>query len=564
MRNQKEHQAVVATVQRESSAAHRQRLLFAMLFGLLFLVVCAATSQAQEDMGKGRAQQWDGYEFQPLRINIWHDKGDDEIYRNDEPVRVHFDTNQDAYVVVYRIDADGEVTILWPHSRFDDGFVFGSHTYNLPAPGARRIKAAGQDGVEYVQAVVSAYPFDLRHLDVDFHHEPTDIMYAYYVAGDPFLAMNEVNYAVTGLEDSEDFVATNYISYYVGSRVDHPRYLCSQCHDVDVNYHPYKDHCTVEIHHDYGWGNDWYGRYGYFPVYYNPVYYYVDPWTARPWINYWYRPWYSWPSSRGYAWNYDFYVWNYSPYWQGNVSTYYGSDNRRFRPISKDVRYKNTTEEIRYKNPEGMVKSARPTSKMVNEMSSRTVFSKVKARETPAATTYRNTNREIYRPERAIKRSDTSPSDRPGIRLDRKTVSGQAARRPAAGTLRTKGSSGRSGETGIRSDRDKTPGTSVKPVTPRNKGARIWSGGRSTTRSTPEGVKNSQTRTQTPNKPVNIKPTPKTKPSTQKTSKPTVKSKTKSSGSSESGKSPKGTTTNRSSGSGKTSKSTGGKSKTSR
>ena len=153
----------------------------------LALAVGFATARAQSaEESPTMSAGWNGYENQPYRVNIWHDRGDDEIYERGEAVRIHFETNSDAYAVVYRIDAEGSVSILWPRSRYDDGFVFGHHTYNLPTPGAQRIKTAGTEGVEYVQVIVSAYPFDLRGLEVDFHHERGEEGYAYFVAGDPF------------------------------------------------------------------------------------------------------------------------------------------------------------------------------------------------------------------------------------------------------------------------------------------------------------------------------------------------------------------------------------------
>jgi uncharacterized protein DUF4384 len=568
MSSQRKQEEMVSPIQESISSTHRQRLLFALLLGMMFLVVCAAISQAQDTVtaSQSKVQGWQGYEHQPLRVNIWHDKADDEIYRNDEPIRVHFDTNQDAYVVVYRIDTDGGVSVLWPRSRYDDGFVFGSHTYNLPAPGSRRIRTADQDGVEYIQAVVSAYPFDLRHLEVDFHHEPADVAFAYYVAGDPFLAMNDVNFAVTGLEDPEDFVATNYVSYYVGRRVDHPRYLCGQCHDDDVSYHPYHDTCTVEIHHDYGWDNDWYVRFGYFPAYHYPVYYYVDPWTARPWINYWYRPWYSWPGSRWHAWDHDYYVWNHSPYWRGDVSRYYDNGHRRYRPISKDVRYKRTADNVRYKNPDGMVKTAKPSSKMVKDMKARKVVPSTKTRTTTAGTRYRDTKADTRRLERTIKKTDTSPSKRPGIRMDRKAVNGEAVRKPAVRPTQTKRNTG-SNES-IRSGsvkgttRDASSRTTVKPVVPRNKGSRIWSGGRSSTRT--GSTTESKIKSRSKSSAGKIKPTTRSGSTSKKTPRPTVKAKPKPSTKSKSTGSKSKTSNSKSSGSGKTTKSNGGKSKKSR
>src|SRR5881227_2567959 len=47
------------------------------------------------------------------RVEIWTDRGDDP-YASGQGVRVHFRTEQDAYVTILRIDTDGRVRVLFP------------------------------------------------------------------------------------------------------------------------------------------------------------------------------------------------------------------------------------------------------------------------------------------------------------------------------------------------------------------------------------------------------------------------------------------------------------------
>jgi len=455
----------------------------------LALAVGFATARAQTAAGTSAAADgWSGYENQPYRVNIWHDRAEDEIYQRGEAVRIHFEANHDAYAVVYRIDAEGAVSILWPRSRFDDGFVFGHHTYNLPTPGAERIRTADEEGVEYVQVIVSAYPFDLRGLEVDFHHERGQDAHAYYVAGDPFLAMNDVNYAVTGLDDPSDYVVTNYLSYYVHRQVDHPRYMCTQCHDDNVSYHPYDDVCVIEIHHDYSWDNGWYDRYHYYPAYYYPVYYYVDPWTWRPWINPWYRPWYAWPTWGGSVWGFDCYLWNHSPYWRGDVWARYKQGDRRYRPIDKNHRYADNRGDAVYKYPGNLVKTPRPTSEMVTSMERKKVLRKtdVDRSEHRVAVdrNFRNTERTVKPVTGFVKQ----PRDvrAPGIQVPRTEADGSPLVRPGPitgregrGVTRTVKPSIREGQSADRvaPARQRTKESAVRPVSPHNQGSRIWQGG---------------------------------------------------------------------------------------
>jgi len=536
-----------------------------MLLVVLALAVGFATAKAQPaDGAVSVADGWSGYENQPYRVNIWHDKGDEDIYERGEAVRIHFETNSDAYAVVYRIDTDGAVSILWPRSRYDDGFVFGHHTYNLPTPGAQRIRTASEEGVEYVQAIVSAYPFDLRGLDVDFHHEDEGESRAYFVAGDPFLAMNDINYAVTGLDDAADFVVTNYLSYYVHRQVEHPRYMCTQCHDNDTNYHPYNDVCVVEIHHDYSWDNNWFDTYRYYPAYYYPVYYYVDPWTMRPWINYWYSPWYVWPTWGHSVWGYDCYVWNYSPYWRGDVWVRYKDGNRRHRPITKDHRYADARGDREYNHPRGIVKTPRPTRDMVVSMNDRSGIRKDDQPRSGHAISGRGDYKDTGRAVRPVAGFTKKPRDvrAPGIRVpsgDRRSETERLirpnpgrtrdGRTPTQPAVRSDGRGGRTPtrvSPGTKPDTRREDGRAVRPVKPHSQGSRIWQGGsrdqsnsgtvkpgsdRGSTRSTPTVKPRSERAVKPARKPETVKPSRKP-PS--RSSNQTVKPSRKSSGGSSS------------------------------
>ena len=301
----------------------------------------AGAERYQPDRTRGdyAASAGDDYDYaaESLRVSVWLDRDEDDIYQRGDEQRVTFQTNEDAYAVVYRIDTEGLVTVLWPRDRLDDGFVFGGHEYRLPGREAPALRVEESEGEGYVEAIVSRYPFDLRALEVDFLGDDGGEPYAFRVAGDPFLAMNEVNYAVTGLKDSADDVVTNYARYYVHRQVDHPRYLCAQCHDNDgPRYDPYAAHCTLVIDYDYGWANHWYGRYGYYPVYWNPVWVYVDPWTWSPWVNFWYDPWYV--CAPYYDWRGPYWgcrPWYDSPYYGGGCRDHWAAGGRRYQPLNR-------------------------------------------------------------------------------------------------------------------------------------------------------------------------------------------------------------------------------------
>ncbi len=502
--------------------AARAVLLRAAIFGALLgcSAGLAAGAFAQPEALEVRGDENWSYENQKLRVNVWHGREENDVYRRGDPITISFETNQDAYAVVYRIDAGGEVTILWPRSRYDDGFVFGRHAYTVPGAGAARLRAGPDEGVEYVEAIVSMYPFDLRDLEVDFIHEANEDPYRFVVAGDPFLAMNEVNFAVTRLENAEDYVITNYASYYVGRRVDHPRYMCAQCHTGSAVYDPYADTCVISIHYDYGWYNSWYVRFGWYPVYYYPAYYYVDPWSWSPWVNYWYTPWYSWPAASVYSWPYDYYVWRWSPYWEGDAWTRWKDGDRRYVPLDKQRFLVDAkARDARLESVTSSIKTTRPSRDVDRALTSRTKLARdvgtaAEGKGTRGRGGYANVERERRQPAE-FRDAPTARESTAGVRIgDRtRTQSGRvlggrqretadaltpnrlgdgnarSARQSREGEERSDRSSSirrsvrarSEGDNGtLRSDgREEVEKRGIRPVEPRKPGTRIWSGGRS-------------------------------------------------------------------------------------
>lgn len=486
--------------------------------------VQAQTMPAPDDIDSAALEA--RYATQSLRVSLWLDKSQDEVYRRGEPLSVTFQTNEDAYAVLYHIDVEGRVSVLWPTSRYSDGFAFGGHQYRLPSRQGERLRVGGDEGVGYVQAVVSAYPFDLRDLELDFHHEPTREPFDFYVAGDPYLAMNEVNFVVTGMEDPSEFAVSNHVSYYVHRPVDHPRYLCFQCHDTDVRYDPYDDHCTINVQYDYSWHNDWWDRYGYYPVYYYPVYVYVDPWAGIHWTNYWYSPWYRWPWSPWHSWNYACYSWHYSPYYTHDVYVARKHADRRYRPLDRDRVKQRDRSLVRTKNQ--LVRGERPDDDRLRAVKERQVIADARKPGTESRERIRGSGGELSprteRTSREQTRFETQRETRtsPGLRVgaDRTTRVGTSDRSSLTRTPRTRANERPDARVTPRSrddsaskvtprpDRSRSGDNrrTIRPTSPRRDGDRVWSSRRESSnndRSSSSSVRQSRP---TPRKQENVRP----------------------------------------------------------
>lgn len=287
-----------------------------------------------------------------IRVDIWADVEEDETLRRGEEFTLNFTTNADLYVVIYKIDVEGRVEVIWPERRHSDGFVYGNHTYTIPRPGqAGRLRVGDVKGVEYIEAIASKYPFDLRTLGIDFRFDGgSRTNHGYHIDGDPFLAVNDINYAITGLEEDVDYVVTDWMHLYVDEQVEYARYSCNQCHLDDSGYstvRPYVDTCTqVEVRVDWGWYRGWYVSFGWYPLYYEPAFYYWDSYWSRPYWYAWYPVAYRWPAYSCYTRPYPVYWWSDSGYYKGDYASHWSKRRTRSVPLYDVSRTKSRTTEV--------------------------------------------------------------------------------------------------------------------------------------------------------------------------------------------------------------------------
>ncbi|MFA6233272.1 MAG: DUF4384 domain-containing protein [Bacteroidota bacterium] len=190
-----------------------------------------------------------------LNVDLWSDRNQDEVYYPGESVDIFFRANDDCFVTIYSIGSDGDIEILFPQYP-DNGFVFGGMTYRLPEYyDDWNYRISGPTGVEYLQAVASRHPRPFRYGQRNGrYHLGFDP-----VVGDPFIAINSINSRIIL---SSRIHATATLSFFIGSRVWYPRYMCYDCHGRSARFDPYSANCpryTVRLAHDYDywWAHDY-------------------------------------------------------------------------------------------------------------------------------------------------------------------------------------------------------------------------------------------------------------------------------------------------------------------
>lgn len=248
-----------------------------------------------------------------LSVEVWTDQGNDAVYQPGDVIQLKVRANQDAHVLVYEIDSDGYVRVLFPERGRRD-FLEGRRTYRLPsAESDAELVVEKATGQGYIVALASLDPFDrlpwyLRPYDsqgeeIGFVGEPDEaegITSDGRISGDPFVAMERVRRGVVRNAQEVDAFATAYVSYYVHERVRYPRYICNDCHRPGHyswwdGWDPYYSSCSVvdfRVNWSWGWGPSyWTGFVPYYVYVYRPD---CPPRYRRDGGGIWYSSWDGW------------------------------------------------------------------------------------------------------------------------------------------------------------------------------------------------------------------------------------------------------------------------------
>lgn len=220
-----------------------------------------------------------------LSVELWTDRGSDAVYQTGDPIQIKARTSQDAFLLVYEIDAEGAVHLLFP-SRDQNPEVEARHTYRLPDDDRGELVVDATTGEGYIIAIASDTPFDelpwyLRPYDpqgddlgyVGTPDQEEGITADGRIVGDPFVAMERIRRRVLRDSHDGDSFATAYTTYYVHEHVRYPRYVCYDCHRPGLyswwsGFDPYYTTCSVfdfRVNWSWGWGpRYWYGNVPYF------------------------------------------------------------------------------------------------------------------------------------------------------------------------------------------------------------------------------------------------------------------------------------------------------------
>ena len=250
---------------------------------LLFILTAVSaswltTAAAFEEVGNRPSRQ--------AHVEVWLNKHNGSVYHPGQIVRAYFQSDSDCYVAVYNIDAEGFVHVLYP--KYDDrAWVEGGRIYEIPDPyDDYDLVVDGPKGIEYIVAVASEFPLNLRAIyDIEDGVVVDDDYWPLgRVTGDPHLAIHDINEQLAW--GSEEYEPEGYSSdvgwFYVREWVPYPRYIVYRWYPEYI-YDPWWDpyvhcHIWIDFYWDHYWCRPWWWCRGCQPVY---VYWYIDRDSGR-------------------------------------------------------------------------------------------------------------------------------------------------------------------------------------------------------------------------------------------------------------------------------------------
>jgi hypothetical protein len=197
--------------------------LLTLLVVAAFLYSGAALSVTQHNSG--------GYATSGVSLTLGDPIG--SVYQAGEDVGFSIQTDSDAYVVVFDMDTDGFVHLLYPETGGSLQKLSAHRVYEIPADPDRSLVVSGADGIEFVFALAVENRDYINDAELRFLAEDESLPEnrRFRITGDPLLGANRVASQVVRGIANRPGVTMAFTYFYVGTAVDFPRYLCEECYD---------------------------------------------------------------------------------------------------------------------------------------------------------------------------------------------------------------------------------------------------------------------------------------------------------------------------------------------
>jgi hypothetical protein len=172
-------------------------------------------------------------------VQLW--LSGDNLFKRGQGADVYYRTDEDAYVLIIRIDTDGRMEMLSPDHPNGYQFARGGETYHVSGSPHQSFRIDDDPGLGYVFAIASWDPFEFDRVALSRYGGYR--FSGYRVHGDPFVTVQEL--ADQLVNNRYPYYALSHLVYYVERRVEYPRFLCYDCHGYRsyASWNPYAYRC---------------------------------------------------------------------------------------------------------------------------------------------------------------------------------------------------------------------------------------------------------------------------------------------------------------------------------
>ncbi|MCD6380114.1 DUF4384 domain-containing protein [bacterium] len=215
---------------------------FAVFLVLLSMLFFSSTTHTIE-FKKGTSSLTP--ENQELGIVMRLIGGKGAVLRSGKELKLTFRVNQPGYVIIYNIDSDGFINLIYPY----DGKLKKAEknkVYTIPQNGSSlTLKAGKKTGIEYIQALAVKDKNDIDERELYFLSQDFELPKdkRFRTETDPYLSFNMIDKTIVkNIRNNPP--ASDHTYFFVNKRIDYPSYLCGQCHGTDNFSNPYGEECT--------------------------------------------------------------------------------------------------------------------------------------------------------------------------------------------------------------------------------------------------------------------------------------------------------------------------------
>ncbi|KHC90713.1 PEGA domain-containing protein [Thermotoga sp. Mc24] len=94
-------------------------------------------------------------------VDVWLNKPEGSVYEVGERMEIFVKSSKDAYILVYDINAQGKVTLIFPNKYESDNFVRANEIKKIPSKSTYSLRVSPPYGKEYIQVIASARPIPI-------------------------------------------------------------------------------------------------------------------------------------------------------------------------------------------------------------------------------------------------------------------------------------------------------------------------------------------------------------------------------------------------------------------